>query len=59
MEQYKITLRITEGNKRTWKRGERETIRYRILKAISGGFPGVSLGRFAERKDSQGGVVRS
>lgn len=37
MAQYKVTLRITEGSKRTQKRGERETVRYRILKAISGG----------------------
>ena len=44
MAQYSITLKITEGDKRAQKRGERETVRYRILKAISGGFPGVSLG---------------
>ena len=37
MALYKITLKITEGSKRSQRRGERETVRYRILKAISGG----------------------
>lgn len=36
MARYSITLKITEGDKRAQKRGERETVRYRILKAISG-----------------------
>lgn len=36
MAQYKVTLTITEGNKRSQRRGEREAIRYRVLKMIIG-----------------------
>ena len=36
MATYKVTLKITEGKRSEQRRGERETLRYRLLKLLDG-----------------------
>jgi len=44
MVQYKVTLVITDKLANAPRRGERESIRYRVLKSVSTGPAALSLG---------------